>query len=128
MTPAQFLALFPAFQSTDVNVIAAYIARLTPAFNVTRWDDWCSEGLGCAVAHMIEVSKADGDLLEANDITSDATENRRISRDPVLLRKQDNDWWHRSTYGQRYIFLRDRMVGRGALVPSGFSGCFTGCV
>lgn len=130
MTAAQFLLLFPAFASTPVPVITAYILRLAPAFNVSRWDDWYSEGLGCAVAHMITVSNADGDLLEANDITSDETENRKIARDPALLMRQAVDWWNRSTYGQRYVFLRDNMVGRGALVPvSGgcapfFGGCF----
>jgi hypothetical protein len=128
MTPQQFLALFPAFASTDVGVIAAYITRLAPQFNVARWDDWYSEGLACAVAHMIVVGNADGSLLEANDIVSDETENRKITRDPVLLLKQSADWWKRSVYGERYVFLRDNMVGRGALVPSGFLGCFAGCV
>lgn len=128
MTPAQFLLLFPAFKSTDQAVIAAYIARLAPEFNVARWDDRYNEGLGCAVAHMIVVGNADGSLLEANDIVSDETENRKVTRDPVLLLKQTVDWWNRSVYGQRYVFLRDNMVGRGALVPAlGFvGGCFPG--
>lgn len=121
MTAAQFLLLFPKFTTTDVAVISAYIARLAPEFNVARWDDRYSEGLGCAVAHMITVGQADGTLLEANDITSEETENRKVARDPVLLLKQTVDWWNRSTYGQRYVFLRDNVVGRGALVPA--SGC-----
>jgi hypothetical protein len=127
MTAQDFLALFPKFSGTDVAVIGAYITRLAPEFNVARWDDRLSEGLGCAVAHMIVVGQADGTLLEANDIASDETENRKVSRDPVLLLKQTVDWWNRSTYGQRYVYLRDNMVGRGALVPASGCGAFLGC-
>ena len=127
MTAQEFLALFPKFTSTHVDVITAYIARLAPEFNVARWDDRYSEGLGCAVAHMIVIGQADGTLLEANDIVSEETENRKVARDPVLLLKQGVDWWNRSTYGQRYVFLRDNMVGRGALVPASGCAAFLGC-
>jgi hypothetical protein len=127
MTPAQFYLLFPKFARTDQAVIASYIARLAPEFNVAHWDDRLSEGMGCAIAHMIEVENADGPLLEANDITGDRTENRMVSRDPALLMQQAKDWWMRTTYGQRYVFLRDNMVGKGALtVATGFVGGYPG--
>jgi hypothetical protein len=115
MTPAQFVNIFPAFGNTDQAVIAAQIALAAPHLNVARWDDFYTEGLACAVAHMLVVGKADGVLLEANDITSDETENRKVARDPALLMRQAVDWWNRSTYGQRFVYLRDTMIGKGAL-------------
>jgi hypothetical protein len=124
VTPSEFRESFPdgEFNSTGSlpdSYIQKFLDAAAPDFNVKRWGKRYSEGLACNVAHRIVVSKAQAaksiSQADANDVVTRAISGAvSMSKDPEMLRQQARDPFLRTTYGQRYAFLRD-LVGRGGV-------------
>lgn len=124
MTPSEFRAQFHdgEFASATAlpdNYIQRFLDASAPHFNVQRWGKNYSEGLACHVAHSIVVSKAQAaksiSQADANDVVTRAISGAvSMSKDPEMLRMQAKDPYMRTTYGQRYAYLRN-LVGRGGV-------------
>jgi hypothetical protein len=124
VTPSEFRQSFPDGEFNDPSslpdsYIQKFLDAAAPDFNVKRWGSRYSEGLACNVAHRIVVSKAQAaksiSQTDANDVVTRAISGAvSMTKDAELLRQQAQDPYLRTTYGQRYAYLRN-LVGRGGL-------------
>jgi len=120
VTPADFIAAFPAFKDLPVPTIQAKIDASVPYFDPVRWGDQLNEGVGYWVAHQLVLAGADGYgmdgkskiAVEANDVTSRDTEHIKISRSPEMIAAQAVDPYMRTVFGQQYRSL-SRQIGMG---------------
>lgn len=123
MTAQNFHDAWPAFKNVNDGLIDAQIAASDDRFDPARWGVSIDYYRGAWIAHMLVITGADGapvatalgiyaPAVEANDVTSRDTETIKISRSEALLRQQDNDHFHRTTFGQIYA-ARVREIGMG---------------
>lgn len=125
MTPAEFQAWFPSgeFAPLTDDYVQGFITRAAPAFNVTRWGAWYSEGLAHYVAHSIVVDKARAANGVVDEATADLNGNVqskakgpvKVSYDPELLRLAAKDSLRLTPYGRRYCELRS-LASLGGIV------------
>ena len=124
MTPSEFQAWFPygEFSSLEDAFVQGFIDRAAPAFNITRWGAWYSEGLANYVAHSIVASKArsattiDDPVVDlSGNVQSKAKGPVKVSYDPELLRLAAKDTFRLTPYGRRYCELR-KLAGLGGMV------------
>lgn len=119
MTPSEFKAQFPdgEFDSLSPEYVQKFLDLAVPDFNVSRWGKKYSEGLACNAAHRIVVSKAQAAKalqLDGGNVSEKHVGPVGVSFDSMLINKQAADPFMRTTYGQRYCFLRG-LVGRGGV-------------
>jgi hypothetical protein len=118
VTPSGFKALFPKFMGESDERIQALLNLAAPYFNVERWGAFYPEGIANWVAHSIVVDNAEGaqptDQLNANDVTEKHVGPVGMTRDSQLLNAQAKNPFMRTTYGQKYVYLRGK-VGFGGL-------------
>jgi hypothetical protein len=116
VTPSEFKAIFPQFTAETTERVQAFLDLAVPYFNVERWGDFYSEGLANFVAHSIVVGNYEAaqstSIANANDVSSKTVGALSVSRDGTLLNWQAKDPFMRTTYGQRYAYLR-RKIGLG---------------
>ena len=121
MTPAEFKVLFPQFVAEDEDRIQVFLDLAVPYFNEDRWGAFYTEGLANLVAHSIVTANAEQaafaaapNQLQAGDVSSKSVGSVSVGRDGTLLNKQAADPFLRTTYGQRYAYLR-RKAGMGGI-------------
>ena len=121
MTPAQFKALFTQFAAEDDDRVQGFLDLAAPYFNVERWGAFYTEGLANLVAHSIVTANAEQaafaaapNQLQAGDVVGKTVGAVSVTRDGQLLNKQAADPFLRTTYGQRYVYLR-RKAGMGGI-------------
>lgn len=118
MTPADFIAAFPAFKDTQVPDIQRHLNASPPYFDVDRWGGFYNEGLGNWVAHRLIVEKrhaaSQNDVALKGDVTSEETQGITTARSSAVLEAVVLDRYKATTYGQEYRRLSKR-VGLGAL-------------
>lgn len=116
MTPSEFKAFFPQFTLETTERVQSFLDLAVPYFNVPRWGDFYSEGLANFVAHSIVIANFEAtqstSQTNANDVTEKHVGPVGMSRDSALLNLQAKVPFMRTTYGQRYMYLR-RKIGLG---------------
>ena len=119
MTPADFVAAFPAFRDEQVPTIQRHLNASAPFFDVARWGAFYDEGLGCWIAHRLTVENAHGESKNETAIKGDVTTEEAggisTTRSSELLTMATKNPYLRTTYGQRYHYLA-RQVGLGGAV------------
>lgn len=125
MTPAEFLARFPEFDGLDGIAgpgIQAALDEADPHFDVERWGDLYTQGLGNFVAHTLLMRKKRYDALRnagdtdppADAISYKAGDTEIKFSEKLILYKVEKSPYVSTEYGQQYLYLRD-IVGAGAL-------------
>jgi hypothetical protein len=117
VTPADFIVNFPAFAAETPARIQSFIDRADPFFDVARWGDLYSEGLGNFVAHSLFQAN-----LAASNPGSVGTSGLAIKKkvgdvevgysDAIQTKVLSNPYL-KTAYGQQYLYLL-RTVGIGA--------------
>lgn len=121
MTATEFKAWFVGGQFNSVSdvTVALYLTRAEPWFNVTRWGNWYNEGIANWVAHSIVIDRAEAtqsiDEVDADDAVSDTFGPISTTRNPGDASAKMRDPYLRTSYGQRYAYLRS-LVGMGGAV------------
>lgn len=115
MTPAEFKALFPEFSAEADGDVQLFIDRSLAHVDAGIWGDLYSDGVGYWVAHEITAANANalGGVMSA-DVSSKKIGDVQVTRDAVLLARQSDNPFLRTTYGQKYLYLR-KQFGIGAL-------------
>ena len=120
MTPSAFRLRFPAFAALSDSTIQNVLNRAIPFFDVGRWGAFYAEGLANWVAHNLIVDAFEGgqpiDQVDGNDATAEHFASISTVRHPEILLLSVNDPMYRTTYGQRYVYLRKRVGLGGAVV------------
>lgn len=119
MTPTEFKARFPEFSSETDGRVQLFINDADPLFDQSRWDDLYSVGLANLVAHELVVANeqtaAAGKIGRlANDTLTKKVGDVQVTKDTMLLNKQAQNPYMRTSYGQKYLQLR-RLVGMGGV-------------
>jgi hypothetical protein len=123
-TAAQFMIDFPVFATANAADVTRLISRAVNYVDVTRFDVFYNEAMGHLVAHFMAIENKDtavGISGNAGDLTyksaSGASGEARVERDAANVRMQMTDPFMRTTYGQRYCWLRDNFAGLGGMAP-----------
>lgn len=122
MTAADFYGHLPAFKNAHKDRVDYWIAQSDEAFDTglwgqlsqATWDRYRSYW----VAHNLLLEGSDGNAVDGNDITSEETEHRTISRSETRVQAQATNDYERTTFGQRYR-QKARQLGRGGAVTGG---------
>lgn len=119
MTPADFIAAFPAFRDVGVPTIQRHLneADSEGVFDVDRWGTRYARGLGCWVASRIVNENNDRVITRADggDVTVKMVGSVRVERDGDRLASQAADPMQRNPFGREFAYLR-RLVGLGGAV------------
>lgn len=119
MTPTEFKARFPEFSSETNDRVQLFINDADPLFDQARWDDLYPVGLANLVAHELVVANvqtaAAGQIGKlSNDTLTKKVGDVQSGKDSMLLNKQAENPYMRTTYGQKYLNLR-KLVGAGGV-------------
>lgn len=119
MTPTEFKARFPEFSSETDDRVQLFINDADPLFDQARWDDLYPVGLANLVAHELVVANeqtaAAGKISRlANDTLTKKVGDVQVGKDTMLLNKQAENPYMRTSYGQKYLNLR-KLVGMGGV-------------
>jgi hypothetical protein len=112
VTPSEFKAAFPAFTNTPDPTVQRHITAAAPYFDVDRWGDFYSDGIGNFVAHKIAMENAAAANVGAGDATLKHVGSVIVQRDGKNVGMQMRDPWLRTIYGQEYRRL-SRLIGMG---------------
>lgn len=115
MLPADFRALFSKFKSATDDEINAQISLSAAHLNVNRMGAFYNEALANFIAHGLCLGKSDTDITDANDVVGRSTEKQHTMRSAAEIEAQRKDPFLRTTYGQRYRYLKT-LANMGALV------------
>lgn len=116
MTPTEFKARFaPQFASTDPDRIQQELDDAVPEFDVARWGDRYTRGIGLLVAHRLAVAGVDPFFgTGSGSSTTKEVGSVKLTRSTSFNAKVSNDDLNLTTYGRQFKALV-RSVGAGAL-------------
>ena len=114
MTAAEFITAFPKFAEERVPDIDRHIAAAAPLFDVVRWANLYSLGLGNYVAHMLVVEKADLPKVGSTNALSKTVGSVSVTRSAQRLEAEAADPYQRTQWGRMYRYYA-RQVGMGAV-------------
>ncbi len=119
MTPAEFKLQFPEFVAVADERVQLYITRSDPYFDVARWGDFYTEGVGYWVAHSLTLSASPTStsgtgMGHQNTVTGKKVGEVQVNKSVTLVQVGMDNPYMRTGYGQEFLRLR-KMVGIGAL-------------
>jgi hypothetical protein len=119
-TLAQFREYFPQFAAPKFadDDVQLEINKATSMFNVPLWDNLYYRGIGNLVAHELTMNQG----LQSGAISPfvNATVSSKVgdvskTLDAGLLRRQMDEYYSRTIYGQKYLEYR-KLVTAGAAI------------
>ena len=115
-SPSAFLAQFPEFSSISNAGIQTWISASAPLFNVERWGALYATGVGYWVAHQLALAKERTEVgsIDVGDISLRAGDLSE-QRDPAIVKRQQENPYMRTTYGQQFYYFM-KLVGMGGTV------------
>lgn len=119
MTPTEFKARFPEFSSETNDRVQLFINDADPLFDQSRWDTLYPVGIANLVAHELVIANqqtaAAGQIGKlSNDTLTKKVGDVQVGKDTMLLNKQAENPYMRTSYGQKYLSLR-KLVGMGGV-------------
>lgn len=122
-TYEEFIASFPAFADTDETVVELQLSLSIRLLDQDAWEDFYSDAVGLDTAHNLTLSllssnNANGALQgTSGPITSSSGAGLSISYASPEWNKESmsDSWYIKTTYGQLFMQLRNRVFPVGVL-------------
>lgn len=121
MTVADFRAWFPGGQFSALTdaYVNAFITRASVYVDdANAWGARYAEALFNCAAHMIVVDKTEAglpiDQIDADDGVMDSIGPIRTQKSEKVVEMMAEDQFKRTTYGRRYVAIRD-LIGLGGV-------------
>jgi hypothetical protein len=122
MTPTEFIIMFPAFMSTNLNTIQKWLDFNARLLDVASWDTFLQDAIGLTTAHELSIAlqAASSPLAAfqggAGIVTSISAAGVSTSFSGYDTGNSRSDQWYGKTiYGQQYLQIRDRMMSLGVM-------------
>lgn len=111
---SDFQALFPELAVVTQDKFTFFLTMSTPMFNRDRWDDLLLPGTLYWIAHTYVLSIANATQQTTDDVIMKKIRDVQKQRDGMLMNKEADNPYYRTTYGQQYLYYLD-LVGMGGI-------------
>lgn len=126
ITPTQFKARFPEFDSIDDSRIETFITDAALMLSACRWGDLYDKGIALLAAHYLALSilqESASSAISAFPVSSKKVGDVQINYAVTAPADSTEGFYSKTPYGQEYWALV-RLVGIGAVAVSSLQ---TGC-